>query len=117
MKIETTELTGEALDWAVALIEHNDWVEQGYLESFHDLRFDDGYVFSPSTDWSQGGLLIQSNKISIAPDPQLGWIARSYMDFMDERVFSGATPLIAAMRCYVANHYGDEVEVPTEEAA
>jgi hypothetical protein len=114
MKIKTTELVGEALDWAVALIEHPDWREQGYLESFYDLQFDDGYLFSPSTDWSQGGPLIQSGKLIISPDPSLGWTARSYMD---SRVFSGTTPLIAAMRCYVANHYGDEVEMPIEEAA
>ena len=27
---------------------------------------------------------------------------------------SGSTPLIAAMRCYVASKLGDEVEVPEE---
>ena len=26
----------------------------------------------------------------------------------------GPTPLIAAMRCYVASKLGDEIEIPTE---
>lgn len=30
------------------------------------------------------------------------------------RVYFGPTPLIAAMRCYVASKLGDEVEVPEE---
>ena len=30
--------------------------------------------------------------------------------------FDGPTPLIAAMRCYVASKLGDEVEVPDELA-
>jgi hypothetical protein len=60
MMLKTSELRGAALDWAVALIEYPEWKEQGYLEVFpHDLSFDDGTTYAPSTDWAQGGPIIE----------------------------------------------------------
>ena len=130
MKVKVSELQGAALDWAVALIEYPEWKEQGYLEVFpHDLSFDDGTTYTPSTDWSQGGPIIEREKIGV-------WWATHYVDedgveygnhwyaemgCTDENVDSrycgvadGPTPLITAMRCYVANKMGDEIELPEE---
>ena len=104
--LKTSELRGAALDWAVALIEYPEWKEQGYLEVFpHDLSFDDGTTYAPSTDWAQGGPIIEREKISIE------WTGEDWMAYIfhDEECF-GPTPLIAAMRCYVASKMGDEVE-------
>jgi hypothetical protein len=63
----------------------------------------------PSTDWSQGGPIIERERISITH--QVGrWAAQT-----DDDLFAyGPTPLIAAMRCYVASKLGDEVEIPEE---
>lgn len=118
MKQKTSELEGAALDWAVALIEYHEWKEQGYLEVFpHDLSFDDGTTYAPSTDWAQGGPIIEREMIALEPmthDEQGdGWLATRgegsniYMEF-------GPAALIVAMRCYVASKLGDEVTIPEE---
>lgn len=111
MKIKTSELTGDALDWAVALIEYPEWKEQGYLEVFpYDLHFDDGEVYSPSTDWAQGGPIIEREEINLWTEGYAAWEATK-PGFWQEW---GPTPLIAAMRCYVGTKLGNEVEVPDE---
>lgn len=113
--MNTADLQGAALDWAVALIEYPEWKEQGFLEAPpHDLSFDDGTAYAPSTNWAQGGPIIERGLIVISPDPQHGWRA---MPYMDATKFYGPTPLIAAMRCYVASVLGDEVYVPEEVEA
>ena len=117
MKIKTNELTGAALDWAVAKCEGLPVTEKHY-----DLRFIDEYPFS--TDWSQGGPIIEREGIdmlrlraNINNDVEdRGW--RAYHTPTREAVThcyaDGPTPLIAAMRCYVASKLGDDVEIPKE---
>jgi hypothetical protein len=99
--MKTNELTGAALDWAVAKC-------QGTLH-------DDGSVsdyFQPSVDWEQGGAIIESEIIGLDYDAAEGWQAR---DFDTQQITAtGKTPLEAAMRCYVASKLGNEVEVPEE---
>lgn len=108
MKIKTNKLIGAALDWAVALIEYPEWKEQGYLEVFpYDLHFDDGEVYSPSTDWAQGGPIIEREGIALHL-----WSSEEWIGDMGDWEAKGPTPLIAAMRCYVASKLGDEVEIP-----
>lgn len=36
------------------------------------------------------------------------------LGFPERTVWSGPTPLIAAMRCYVASKLGDTVDIPEE---
>jgi hypothetical protein len=95
--MRTNELVGEALDWAVAKCEGHDiddptwWVDFG-TESCY------------STDWAQGGPIIEREGIDIY---QSGvWVAE--MD--GKHTTEGPTPLIAAMRCYVAYKLGDTVD-------
>jgi hypothetical protein len=99
--MKTNELTGAALDWAVAKCE-------GTLH-------DDGSVsdyFQPSVDWEQGGAIIECEIIGLDYDATDGWQAR---DFDTQQITAtGRTPLEAAMRCYVASKLGDEVKVPEE---
>lgn len=112
--MKTRELTGAQLDWAVLKAQGTrkdslawlvrDWVEDRGRPYLH-------YNNAPSWCWMSGGPIIEKNLIVLSPDPALGWIARSYMD---ATVFSGPTPLIAAMRCYVASKLGDEVDIPKE---
>ena len=119
--MKTSELTGPALDWAVAKC--NGW-EPGKYMMAPDIRKDvNGEVigimvpsnreyiwFKPSTDWSQGGPITEREKIDIRyVEPVNEWHADT-----DSECESGPTPLIAAMRCYVASKLGDEVEVPGE---
>jgi hypothetical protein len=106
MKMKTSELTGAALDWAVAKCEGLPVTEKHY-----DLRFIDEYPFS--TDWAQGGPIIERKGIRIVKVAPTVWGA-VYSSGDVGREHFATTPLIAAMRCYVTNELGDEVDVPNE---
>lgn len=103
--MKTSELIGPALDWAVAKCEG---VDEEAARLFHD-------EFDPSTNWAQGGPIIEREKISVDFDADYdsgGPCAASTRDAPCYWV--GPTPLIAAMRCYVASKLGDEIEIPEE---
>lgn len=125
MKIKTSELIGAALDWAVATVESSStWAmltvedrAEKWLRIYHA---NNGDRFS--TDWAQGGPIIFRERI-ILPEirgkdtwfaayarPQLDTNGKARRYFQNE----GPSPLIAAMRCYVASTLGDEVDVPDE---
>lgn len=118
--MKTSELTGTALDWAVAKCEGYEIVRmRGNKITFLD-RTDDGALnekqIGYSTDWSQGGQIIEREEISLSRDFDTGrveWSAWTPAPIRDdaEAFGYGATPLIAAMRCYVASKLGDEVEI------
>lgn len=101
MKVKISELIGPALDWAVAKCEG--W-ESGWRPSCqHNF----------STDWFHGGPIIEREMISVMWDTGNScWNADC--DHGIIVVSWGPTPLIAAMRCYVASKLGDKVEVPEE---
>ena len=102
--MKTSELQGAALDWAVAKCEGLDYWQPEIGPSQPDY----------STDWSQGGPIIEREKISIALDEEEPWCAFKEEDTDIQSFYSGPTPLVAAMRCYVASKMGDEVDVPDE---
>jgi hypothetical protein len=112
------ELEGPLLDY---------WV--GRLAGLNQLKFDpSGTTFvdttvsigvrvpySPSTAWSQGGTVIERLTISTvyeadsaADFPHGTWIA--YIQPVNERMFFGATPLVAAMRAAVHYNFGENVD-------
>lgn len=102
MKQKTSELKDAALDWAVNQIEE---------------CCDDPYTPRFSTDWVQAGPIIEREKIGLDYYPDGGhrdggeWGA--LCDGGNHESF-GPTPLIAAMRCYVASKLGDFVTIPEE---
>ena len=110
MKIKTSELTGAALDWAVMTCE-------GYVQP-QPIEWILGGHFKPSTDWSQGGSIIDRERISVEYTGNAGrsWFAKPPGNPTRKRnqMKDGPTPLIAAMRCYVASKLGDTVEIPDE---
>jgi hypothetical protein len=67
--------------------------------------------FHPSTDWALGGTIIEREKISLWARGD-EWAAESFTPNEQGHEETGTTPLIAAMRCYVASKLGDEVELP-----
>ena len=121
MKTKTSELTGTALDWAVATCENLTLYYNGILWSvtkdgwwLSGLRIDPNNwvplaAFTPSTNWSQGGPIIE-RAITKIEDYGDCWGAEG----PDAPEMFGPTPLIAAMRCFVASRLGDEVEIPEE---
>lgn len=111
MKVKTSGLTGAALDWAVKLA----------LGLEGPLTHDDYY----STDWSQGGPIIDREQITIvspcgkgvrrmAKDGTPLWLASNYSSDSYGLSEVGPTALVAAMRCFVASRLGDTVEIPEE---
>lgn len=108
--MRTAELTGAALDWAVAQCEG---LAQGQIAIDGVLQ----KAFAPSTNWAQGGPIIAREGINLdnyAKNPQWSaWIPVPERDSGEAQAY-GLTPLIAAMRCYVVAHLGDEVYVPDE---
>lgn len=156
MKIKTQNLTGEALDWAVAKaldIKPLKRLEDENLpycfDLFHDIKTlseakgilagephcsglgseelrkfatDMGYIIDRpvypaySTAWSQGGPIIERERIHIRPDVSTqnfrAFVIRSPEG--QQCRYVGATPLVAAMRCFVAIELGEEVELPKE---
>ena len=114
MKVKTSELTCAALDWAVAKCEfpEPDYQPQDWLVYITEGCMDDGWAFKPSTDWEQGGPIIEREKIAIDWDNDF-WNASTDSH---PAYYSAETPLIAAMRVYVASMMGEEVEVPHELA-
>lgn len=117
--MKTSELTGAALDWAV---DKSNFMQHS-LESDYCLEV--GYAPFYSTDWAHGGPIIEREMIQITPhcmvNPLHGWAAAFRSFDEDDDVYAshrkrGKTPLIAAMRCYVASKLGDDVEISEELA-
>lgn len=112
MIIKTSELEGAALDWAVAGLVHNEkWrhgkYEGGLRASMH------GY--HPSTDWFQGGVLIERYQIDLQWIGLNGKAVAWNAHHQDVAQFQCAeTPLVAAMRAIVTAELGETVDVPEE---
>jgi hypothetical protein len=94
--MKTSELQGAALDWAVAQCEYFP-VRNGFDDNCPEY----------STDWAQGGPIIEREQIAVYLNGEDGWTGEDGW-----KRATGPTPLIAAMRCYVAIKFGDEVEIP-----
>lgn len=114
--MKTSELTGAALDWAVATCSYDAYDGLAAKIIQHPAYAKYYPKISPSTDWRLGGPIIERERISIRPDVA-SEMFRAFVirppDGLSYR-YIGPTPLIAAMRCYVATKLGDEVEIPQE---
>lgn len=130
MKIKVSELEGNALDWAVAKCEYKDHAleknnggslsfDAGLHPYMADLNNDKRWqVYKPSGNWAQGGPIIERREIGIRRNAPCSdgrqWEAIPSITAKGAggKFGYGRTPLIAAMRCYVASTVGDEIEVP-----
>lgn len=118
--MKTSELTGAALDWAVAKCERRKpTYYKGIVRATASPEFPDsapmfGPELSYSTDWVQGGPIIEREIAKIERFSDALWEATAFTKNAQDFVHSGPTPLIAAMRCYVASKLGDECDIPDE---
>ncbi len=118
MKRKTNELTGAALDWAVAVAD-NLLPKHISLNTdlTHPLVLDGIQSYGPSFIWSQGGPIIERERLCTTPRRDY-WEACVHDNLFQydgsEHHATGPTPLIAAMRCYVSSKLGDEIDVPEE---
>lgn len=125
--MKTSALIGPALDWAVSItlghrpekdfhshgMTWNGWWETAaYIDTKpNEYRRIPKY----STDWSQGGPIIERERISVVDvDGYDFWKADKLNEEAIPVISYGPTPLIAAMRCFCASRLGDEVEIPEE---
>lgn len=115
--VEVSNLTGAALDWAVAKCEGLHAAETTNNPFY--FKWHCGNIPAYSTDWAQGGPIIEREGIRITPNgpvPDRWWaecVLPADKDW-DTAEYCGPTPLIAAMRCYVASKLGDEIKIPKE---
>lgn len=118
MKIKTSEATDRQLNWAVTKCKGIKVITvKGGRATFSDPA-DDGALnempINYSTDWAQGGPIIEQFEIDLKVVEENVWQASNVFDDMEFHHYTGPTPLIAAMRCYVASKLGDEIDVPDE---
>ncbi len=122
VKVLVKDLDGVALDWAVAkcegklgeITQAKTWASLSRERG--GIAFTHGRVFTPSTSWAQGGLIIEREDILFAGvrGAYYAWLAnRTKLNFD----CPAPTHLTAAMRCYVTKQYGPEIEIPDELAA
>lgn len=113
---KVSELESSELDYWVAKAEGYGTVFVNsagcWIEKYSKKR-NPAAPFSPSTDWSQGGPIIERERIEIYPyvedECEQYWRAAILTDARP-KYFSSPTPLIAAMRCYVASKFGENVD-------
>jgi len=104
--MKTADLTGALLDFWVAKA-------TGAKPSV-----DSQMQFIPSTSWEQAGPIIEREGIHIAPMPGKGstWCATAVGRLQDRANatpgpwIQGPTPLVAAMRAFVAAKFGTDVQ-------
>jgi Protein of unknown function (DUF2591) len=124
--MKTRNLTGAALDWAVAKCEGELWLYEDVTKPCPGAMY--------STDWAQGGPIIERVGINVslryasrAPNhvqdtwdalikPEFYSTGRPESGIKKEVFVTGPSPLIAAMRCHVASQLGDEITLPQELA-
>ena len=140
IEVKTQELVGPSLDWAVAhATKAWEWAHEWFPTMTLDPAFlgvsdnaprgsvslvprnpmrQDSQPFTPSTDWAQGGRLIETHAITLAPY-SMGlsgvphyWVAEPWGDC--PLPIDGVTPLIAACRAIVHAKLGETVLVPKE---
>jgi hypothetical protein len=128
--MKTAELTGAALDYWVAkadclecIVETRETTngpEKVCWLVINGVPYFGERPYSPSTNWSSGGPIIEREKIPVWWGGDMEWhaaLATANPDGsggIDVRAgyadtFIGPTPLIAAMRAFVASRFGEEV--------
>lgn len=109
IEVKTAELSGKALAWATWLADrgepgaHNP--KTGYIWTDLDEHW------SPHSDWSQGGPLIDKHNVEIL---RAGDCVMAKLYGLTNAASDGKTPLIAACRAIVQFELGDAVSVPAE---
>lgn len=109
-EVKTAELSGPALDWAVAKADGQDMallIPVGGRVQICGM-WSSNCTFSPSRDWSQGGPLIGKHRMSFEDG------VTDYYAVCAGGEGYGPTHLVAACRAIVSAALGDTVQVPSE---
>ena len=129
--IKVSETTPIQLDWLVAKCEGVCLTQAPLvrmIELYGHIRKMHGGCYSPTSNWAQGGPIIEREKIDLEGlwnvrgcGVRTGfqkWCATHPKNHggLIRYTGYGQTSLTAAMRCFVASKLGDEVEIPEELA-
>lgn len=129
MKVKTKDLTDWQLDWAVAQCRNlktricsavsfrgtpKAKLAYYYITLDPPERDEFGEVgYNPSAFWEHGMPIVEQQKIAVFPKPEGSAFPDEWIAFLKNSPFAfGPTPLTAAMRAYVYENLGDEVEIP-----
>jgi hypothetical protein len=128
VEVQCSDLTGPALDWSVAKVEGIEvsWrygrelvkvCDGGGIKLIESIRS----IYSPSTNWAQGGPLVSKYQLDLTFEREGLMYAYQCQDdglpiIVTEDTFGsyGSTHLIAACRAIVAARLGEVVSVPAE---
>lgn len=123
MRYKVAYLEGAHLDWAVAkaerlpkeVVRFSSLYGCGLRVVPQGKKYRVTQSFQPSSDWSVAGPIIERTYISLTTDAD-GFVTEEepwYCEVPSSNEWAtGSTPLIAAMRAYVASMFGEEVELP-----
>lgn len=108
---EKAGFTGD-LQWQLSVRKNELWAPNG-----QGIGGEPYVLPSYSVDWGQGGPILEREHITVwfVPDDDEYPIADGPWSAHYHHAdigYTGPTPLVAAMRCYVASKLGDEVEIP-----
>lgn len=122
IKIRVGELSGPALDWAVAQVKGRPLTVYEFCGERYfcaDTMENDLPEWSPSRIWGQGGFLIDEYKLEfVRVDGGFAcvreWDRDRDLDYVFTTWPTGETHLIAACRAVVNAELGDVIEVPDD---
>ena len=126
VKVKVTELNNAALAYTVAKLEgykHVSFQQLDSMQVFVSNKKDESFAYDPVgyifNGWNDAGPIIEREAITLRVNACNPGHWAAFIDFGSSNTNvkarkSGPTPLIAAMRCYVASKLGNEVDVPDE---
>jgi hypothetical protein len=111
--MQVADLSGKQLDYWVAQAEGIEVKYTAAMEQWRVMGESTEIWWEPHRNWAQAGPIIEREGIGFfraeSPGPEYGdevWVAS---DAHDAFTCRGETPLIAAMRAFIATRFGAEV--------
>lgn len=133
IEMNTADLIGLALDYATGIADGRELELPGAVRGRTGIVWCDPFViklegrpdfhdktrrkWSPSTDWSQGGPLIEKSYVTVGSDEGSNRLMYwAYAGFASDGFpcMTGETHLVATCRAIVAAKLGDTVSIPAE---
>ena len=128
MIVAAKDLSGAALDWAVAKAEglplkkdpmgFGSGSEAGWWVWYGTPASEKvGSQISPSRNWEQGGVILERENIAVELMTAPGQLPKVWMSHSPSHlcfISYGPTALIAAMRTHVAAKLGGDIDIPED---
>jgi len=117
VRMDTCQLDGEALNWAVAMATNKPvTIDDGHVyHCMHGKRAEAG-MFSPINDWGTAGPLLEQYEVfpEKFTDERDKELVNKFFSNANGKCHVGKTPLIAALRMIVEKQIGSSLSVPAK---